>query len=63
MKEHSSLIKDLTSNSECEKFKLLSLQQGPLYTRSQCKTNLGPTLNTFELQIGPKLLINARTLT
>jgi hypothetical protein len=26
MKEHSSLIKDLTSNCECEKFNFLSLQ-------------------------------------
>jgi hypothetical protein len=36
---------------------------GPLYTRSQGgQKNLGPTLSIFGLQIGPKLLINARTL-
>jgi hypothetical protein len=35
---------------------------GLLYTRSQGQKNLGPTLSIFGLQIGPKLLMNARTL-
>jgi len=37
--------------------------QGPLYTKRQGQKNLGPTLSIFGLRIGPKLLINARTLT
>jgi len=37
--------------------------QGPLYTRRQGQKNLGPNLNIFGLRIGPKLVINARTLT
>jgi len=41
----------------------LKLVLGLLYTRSQGgQKNLGPTLSIFVLQIGPKLLINARTL-
>jgi hypothetical protein len=43
-------------------FKGLTLILGPLYIKSQGKKNLGPTLSIFGLQIGPKLLINARTL-
>jgi hypothetical protein len=35
---------------------------GLLYTRSQGQKNLGPTLSIFGLQIGAKLLINARKL-
>ncbi len=35
---------------------------GPLYSTSQGQKNQAPTLSIFELQIGPKLLINARTL-
>ncbi len=38
-------------------------KEGPLYNRSQGPNNLGPTLNIFGLLFGPKLLINARTLT
>ncbi len=34
-----------------------------LHTRSQGQENLGPTWSIFGLQIGLKLLINARTLT
>ncbi len=41
----------------------LKLVLGPLYTRSQGgNKNLRPALSIFGLQIGPKLLINARTL-
>jgi hypothetical protein len=36
---------------------------GLLYTRSQGWKNLGPTLSNFGLMFGPRLLINARTLT
>jgi hypothetical protein len=35
---------------------------GPHYTRSQGQKILGSTLSIFGFQIGPKLLINARTL-
>jgi hypothetical protein len=44
----------------CENVEQLVL--GPLYTRSQGgQKNLGPTLSIFGLQLGPKILINART--
>jgi hypothetical protein len=36
---------------------------GLLYTRSQGQKISGPTLSILGLQIGPHLLINARTLT
>jgi hypothetical protein len=32
------------------------------YTRSQAIKNMGPTLSIFGLEIGPKLLINAKAL-
>ncbi len=35
---------------------------GALYTSSQGQRHLGQTLSIFGLQIGPNLLINARTL-
>jgi hypothetical protein len=34
-----------------------------MYTRRQGQNNLGPTLSIFGLRIGPKLVIDARTLT
>jgi hypothetical protein len=60
---------DLTSsvNARLYKYTLMDANKYPillglLYTRSQDQKDLGPTLSIFGLQIGPKLLINARTL-
>jgi hypothetical protein len=60
---------DLTSsvNAPLSKCTLMVANKYPillglLYTRSQGQKDLGPTLSIFGLQIGPKLLINARTL-
>ncbi len=60
---------ELTSSVDAPLYKYILLVAnkypiflGLLYTRSHGLKNLGPTLSIFGLQIGPKLLINARTL-
>jgi hypothetical protein len=60
---------DLTSgvNAPLSKYTLMAANKYPillglLYTRSQGQKDVGPTLSIFWLQIGPKLLMNARTL-
>ncbi len=65
--DHKNFVKHVISKYEivagkislCKPFKL---QVGPLYTRSQGRKNLRPTLSIFGLFVGFKLQINARTL-